>query len=121
MPVDIDDPNEHLLAVHERLAATRGEKAFQVLDQLAGMMNVLPTSTLVSAARHQAETVDFTTSNLRGAPFPLFFGGRADRGELPGGAAGRDGVQPDDAQLRGGAAPGAAGRHRGHPGPGGAA
>jgi diacylglycerol O-acyltransferase / wax synthase len=75
MPTDIEDPIEHLQAVHERLAATRGEKAFQVLDQLAGLMNVLPTSTLVAAARHQAETVDFTTSNLRGAPVPLFFGG----------------------------------------------
>ncbi len=75
VPVDIDDPETHLQAVHELLAATRGEKAFQVLDQLAGVMNVLPTSALVSAARHQAETVDFTTSNLRGAPFPLFFGG----------------------------------------------
>ena len=75
VPIDIDDPVEHLLAVHELLAATRGEKAFQVLDQLAGVMNLLPTSALVAAARHQAETVDFTTSNLRGAPFPLFFGG----------------------------------------------
>jgi hypothetical protein len=75
VPTDIDDPVEHLLAVHELLAATRGEKAFQVLDQLAGVMNLLPTSALVAAARHQAETVDFTTSNLRGAPFPLFFGG----------------------------------------------
>jgi WS/DGAT/MGAT family acyltransferase len=75
VPVDVDDPVAHLQMVHERLAATRGEKAFQVLDQLAGVMNVLPTSTLVAAARHQAETVDFTTSNLRGAPFPLFFGG----------------------------------------------
>ena len=75
VPVDIDDPETHLKAVHQLLTETRGEKAFQVLDQLAGVMNVLPTSTLVSAARHQAETVDFTTSNLRGAPFPLFFGG----------------------------------------------
>jgi hypothetical protein len=63
------------LPTREVLAATRGEKAFQVLDQLAGAMNLLPTSALVAAARHQAETVDFTTSNLRGAPFPLFFGG----------------------------------------------
>jgi diacylglycerol O-acyltransferase / wax synthase len=75
IPVDVEDPEEHLQAVHDVLSATRGEKAFQVLDQLAGVMNVLPTSTLVAAARHQAETVDFTTSNLRGAPFPLFFGG----------------------------------------------
>jgi hypothetical protein len=75
VPIDVTDPVKHLEAVHERLAATRGEKAFQVLDQLAGVMNVLPTSALVAAARHQAETVDFTTSNLRGAPFPLYFGG----------------------------------------------
>jgi WS/DGAT/MGAT family acyltransferase len=75
VPTNVDEPKEHLQAVHDVLSATRGEKAFQVLDQLAGLMNVLPTSTLVSAARHQAETVDFTTSNLRGAPFPLFFGG----------------------------------------------
>lgn len=75
VPVDVSDPLAHLTAIHDGLAATRGEKAFQVLDQLAGVMNVLPTSALVAAARHQAETVDFTTSNLRGAPFPLYFGG----------------------------------------------
>ncbi len=75
VPIDVTDPAKHLEAVHDLLAATRGEKAFQVLDQLAGVMNVLPTSALVAAARHQAETVDFTTSNLRGAPFPLYFGG----------------------------------------------
>jgi hypothetical protein len=75
VPTDVDDAKEHLQVVHDLLSATRGEKAFQVLDQLAGVMNVLPTSALVAAARHQAETVDFTTSNLRGAPFPLFFGG----------------------------------------------
>jgi hypothetical protein len=75
IPIDVAEPKEHLQAVHEVLAATRGEKAFQVLDQLAGLMNVLPTSALVAAARHQTETVDFTTSNLRGAPFPLYFGG----------------------------------------------
>jgi len=74
VPTAIDDPKEHARAIHEVLAATRGEKAFQVLDQLAGVMNVLPTSALVAAARAQAETVDFTTSNLRGAPFPLYFG-----------------------------------------------
>jgi diacylglycerol O-acyltransferase / wax synthase len=75
VPVDVVDPVKHLEAVHERLTATRGERAFQVLDQLAGLMNVLPTSALVAAARRQAETVDFTTSNLRGAPIPLYLGG----------------------------------------------
>jgi hypothetical protein len=75
VPVDVDDPVKHLHLVHERLAATRGERAFRVLDQLAGVMNLLPTSALVAAARRQAETVDFATSNLRGAPFPVYMGG----------------------------------------------
>lgn len=75
LPVDVTEPVAHLAAVHDVLTATRDERAFQVLDQLAGVVNVLPTAALVATARRQAETVDFTTSNLRGAPFPVYFGG----------------------------------------------
>jgi hypothetical protein len=39
------------------------------------VVNVLPTSVLVRLARQQAETVDFATSNLRGAPFDLYVAG----------------------------------------------
>ena len=42
---------------------------------LAGVLNTLPTALVVRLARQQAETVDFATSNLRGAGFDLFIAG----------------------------------------------
>ena len=71
----IDDPVEHFVAVCERLARTKGERAFAVLEGLAGLANVLPTSVLVRMARQQVETIDFTTSNVRGGPIPLYIAG----------------------------------------------
>jgi diacylglycerol O-acyltransferase len=35
----------------------------------------LPTSVITRLARQQAQTVDFATSNVRGAPVPLFLAG----------------------------------------------
>jgi hypothetical protein len=43
---------------------------------LVGVLNaLLPTSVLVNFARQQVETVDFATSNVRGAPWDLFVAG----------------------------------------------
>lgn len=75
VPTAIDDPGEQFAAVCERLGRTKGERAFAVLEGLAGMVNVLPTSVLVRMARQQTETIDFTTSNVRGAPIPLYIAG----------------------------------------------
>ena len=46
-------------------------------------MNVLPTSLLVRVAKAQVETVDFTTSNVRGAPWPLYIAGALIEGNYP--------------------------------------
>jgi len=43
--------------------------------RLATVSTVMPTSVLTRLARAQAETVDFATSNVRGAGIPLFIGG----------------------------------------------
>ncbi len=75
VPTAIDDPAAQFLEVRDRLARTKTERAFSVLEGLAGVMNVLPTSVLVRMARQQVETVDFTTSNVRGAPLPLYIAG----------------------------------------------
>ena len=48
-----------------------------------GIANLLPTSVAVRFARQQVETVDFTTSNVRGAPFPLYIAGARILGQLP--------------------------------------
>lgn len=75
VPVSIDDPVEHLQVVADRLDRTRHEPALELAASLAGVMVLLPTSVLVRFARQQAATIDFTTSNVRGAPVPLYLAG----------------------------------------------
>lgn len=69
------DPLARLAEVHRRLAVAKRERALRVAEGVAGLLNALPVSVLVRAARHQAATVDFATSNLRGAPFDLYIAG----------------------------------------------
>ena len=69
------DPRARFEAIRERLSVTKTERALSAVAGLAGVMNLLPTSVLVRVARSQVETVDFTTSNVRGAPFDLFIAG----------------------------------------------
>ena len=45
------------------------------LDSMAAVATGLPTSLLTRMARQQSQTVDFATSNVRGAPMPLFVAG----------------------------------------------
>ena len=83
VPVQVPDPVDHLRQVNEALEATKGERAFQLLEQLAAAANVLPTSALVRLARGQTEAVDFTTSNVRGAPFPVYMAGAKVEANYP--------------------------------------
>lgn len=75
IPVGIEDPVERFHAVRDRLARVREERSLGAAEGMAGLANLLPTSVLTRFARQQVETVDFTTSNVRGAPFPLFIAG----------------------------------------------
>jgi hypothetical protein len=52
------------------------------------VLNALPTSVIVNFARQQVETVDFATSNLRGAPWDLFIAGAEILGNHPMGPTG---------------------------------
>ena len=75
VPAGIEDPVARFEAVRLVLAATRAERAVGVVSGMAGVLASLPTSVLVAAARQQVGTVDFTTSNVRGAPVELYMGG----------------------------------------------
>ena len=63
--------------VHTRLAEKRVamEHSGGGMSALSGVANWLPTSVITSAARATAAKIDFATSNLRGAPFPLYVSG----------------------------------------------
>ncbi|MEN9644187.1 MAG: hypothetical protein RL238_856 [Actinomycetota bacterium] len=58
------------LADEARDAGTSGS-----VDALAAVAATLPTSVITRLARQQAQTVDFATSNVRGAPMPLYLAG----------------------------------------------
>ena len=88
LPAGTKDPVERFTAVRERLSATKAERAISFTDSLAGVLNALPTTIVANLARQQAETVDFATSNVRGAPWDLFIAGAAIQHNYPMGPTG---------------------------------
>lgn len=75
----------HLRAVHDVLALRRAEVSggTGLLEVLAGAVNMLPTSVVTRVARSQAMSVDFATSNVRAAPFPVYVGGARVQATYP--------------------------------------
>lgn len=66
---------ERFAAVRELTTAAREEARSAGLETLAVVTSALPTSLLTRIARQQAQTVDFATSNVRGAPIPVYVAG----------------------------------------------
>ncbi|MET0580111.1 MAG: wax ester/triacylglycerol synthase domain-containing protein, partial [Ilumatobacteraceae bacterium] len=62
-------------AIHEIAEAARSDSGGASLDTLAAVATALPTSVVTRLARQQAQTVDFATSNVRGAPMPMYITG----------------------------------------------
>jgi WS/DGAT/MGAT family acyltransferase len=74
VPVD-EDPRTRFREIHQRLGVTKEERAVGLAGAVAGLGNLLPPPLLVRMVRQQTATVDFTTSNVRGAPFALYIAG----------------------------------------------
>jgi diacylglycerol O-acyltransferase len=66
---------ERFAAVNEILIAAREGSTSGSLEAIATFSSVLPTSVVTRLARAQSETVDFATSNVRGAGVPLYISG----------------------------------------------
>ena len=66
---------ERFIAINEASQAARDSAAPASLETLAAVASTLPTSLVTRLARTQAHTIDFATSNVRGAPVALFMGG----------------------------------------------
>ncbi len=67
--------DERFRAIHAAADAALAGSSNASLDALAALASALPTSLITRLARQQAHTVDFATSNVRGAPVPLFVAG----------------------------------------------
>ena len=70
IPID-----ERFKAIHESSQAAIGHSKHATLDSLAAFASALPTSIVTRVARQQTQTVDFATSNVKGAPVPMFAAG----------------------------------------------
>jgi WS/DGAT/MGAT family acyltransferase len=70
MPIE-----ERFAAVNETVNAARTGAASSSLEAIATVSSMVPTSVITRLARSQAETVDFATSNVRGAGVPLYVAG----------------------------------------------
>ena len=83
IPVGIEDPEIRFAAIRDAINVTKGERAVGLASSVAGLLTPLPNQLLTRFARQQVGTVDFTTSNVRGAPFDLYIGGARIEGNYP--------------------------------------
>ncbi|MEP2372681.1 MAG: wax ester/triacylglycerol synthase domain-containing protein [Ilumatobacter sp.] len=84
LPAGEMDPADRVAAVMAAAEAARLDaQKTGGMTGLSGVANLLPTSVVTSAARSAAGRIDFATSNLRGAPFPIFVSGAEVMATIP--------------------------------------
>jgi hypothetical protein len=66
---------ERFAQIHELATTAKSGAGGPSLDTIAGVAAGLPTSVITRLARQQTQTVDFATSNVRAAPFPVYIAG----------------------------------------------
>jgi WS/DGAT/MGAT family acyltransferase len=71
----IPDPAQRLARVRELVAAWRDEPVLGATEAVAGVLNRLPTRVTTQLFGSMLKHVDFVTSNVPGAPIPIFMGG----------------------------------------------
>jgi WS/DGAT/MGAT family acyltransferase len=75
VPAAIDDPAARMAAIGALVRGWRAEPALGLTSTLAGVLNRLPTATSTALFGGMLKCVDFVTSNVPGAPIPVFLGG----------------------------------------------
>ena len=66
---------ERFAAIQAATGAAREASNTASLETLAAVAATLPTSLVTRLARQQAQTIDFATSNVKGAPIPMYVAG----------------------------------------------
>jgi WS/DGAT/MGAT family acyltransferase len=75
VPIDIEDPLERMQAIRALVLEWRAEPALRLTSTLAGILNRLPTQVTTAIFGGMLKCVDFVTSNVPGAPLPVFVAG----------------------------------------------
>jgi WS/DGAT/MGAT family acyltransferase len=75
VPMNIADPLERMRHVRELVATQRAEPALAFTEAVAGILNRLPTGITTQLFGGMLKGMDFVTSNVPGAPIPVFLAG----------------------------------------------
>jgi WS/DGAT/MGAT family acyltransferase len=82
VPVNIVDPLDRMRTIRELVRQQRTEPALAFTDAIAGVLNRLPTSTVTALFGGMLKGVDFVTTNVPGAPFPVYLAGAKVEGNF---------------------------------------
>ena len=75
VPMNIADPLERMRCVRELVATQRAEPALSFTEAIAGVLNRLPTGITTQIFGGMLKGMDFVTSNVPGAPIPVYLAG----------------------------------------------
>ncbi|CAB4952743.1 unannotated protein [freshwater metagenome] len=75
VPMTIEDPTQRIAEVGRLSRWIRDEPAIALTDALAGVLNQLPTTLSTAIFGAMLKGADFVTSNVPGAPIPLYAAG----------------------------------------------
>ena len=75
VPIGIEDPVERMRAIRGLVSEQRAEPALAFTDAIAGVLNRLPTGVVTQLFGSMLKGIDFVTSNVPGAPFPVYLAG----------------------------------------------
>lgn len=77
VPLTIKDPADRVVALGRLTREIRDEPAVHLSEALAGVLNQLPTTVTTALFGAMLKGADFVTSNVPGAPFPIYSAGAA--------------------------------------------
>lgn len=77
VPLTIKDPADRVVTLGRLTREIRDEPAVHLSEALAGVLNQLPTTVTTALFGAMLKGADFVTSNVPGAPFPIFSAGAA--------------------------------------------
>jgi WS/DGAT/MGAT family acyltransferase len=83
VPTNIGDPVERMAAIRELVRAQRSEPALGFVEPMAGVLTRLPSRVTTQLFGSMLKGVDFTTSNVPGAPMDVFLAGSRVESQFP--------------------------------------
>jgi WS/DGAT/MGAT family acyltransferase len=82
VPLGITDPVERMATIHRLVEDARTEPALALLDPMAGLLNRFPKEVATGLFGAIMKGIDFTASNVPGAPIPLYLAGAEFLGQF---------------------------------------